>query len=763
MPRTLARSLCCSLGSARRPDPKNHPLDPPTPSLFMQECPPVLTPQFFRSARRSLLVTVIAGTALGGAALAQDAAKQPTPQVLLVDFVHHVFIDKQDMAASDAQALLDMKMSPSDFLKLVVESGQQQRFEDAIIRAQQGSGTEDVAAQVLKLYEQGKLDHARNADEITRNIALLTGNQRQRLFAIDRLKAAGEYATPQLLQAFMRRNDPVLQSQASLVLQELGQQAVAPLSAALMGLDEANQEAVAHLLGNMPYKASLPALYELKETAKSPQVKAAAERSITKIGGATDATAAGMYAALAEDYYKEPASLTSFPGEDNQIVWSFDPGVGLIPTPVATPVFHEAMAMRLAERALRLDPANSGAVPLWVASNFKREIQSPDGYQNPMYAGRREAMYYAVAAGADVNEQVLARALDTRDTPLARRAIAAIEKTAGAGTLWTTQAADTRKPLLEALGYPNRRVQYEAALALGAAGPRSAFNGSERVVPILAGAVRDAGSRYALVIASEPEQQSVLSDALRNAGYTVLAPARALREADQAVAEAPAVDLVVVDQMATTAGNTVAEVRGTPKLAATPVLVLAALNDTEGLSRTFYGDQLTQISRQGVNAQQLAAASEQAVERGAGGSVTPEEAEGYKSRTLDTLRDLAVSGNTVLNVSDAAPPLIATLPGAKGDLKLRVAEVLSYVCDKSAQVALVDSALESTGADRVALLGHSAASARRCGNMLEPRQVTKVLELARTGQGDEATGAAALAGALRLPNADLLKLILDTK
>jgi HEAT repeat protein len=723
------------------------------------------TAQLVRSARRALVVAVIAGTALAGTNVMAQDAKQPTAQALLSDFVHHVYINKQDLAASNAQALLDLNLKPAEFLKLVSESGPQgpQRFDEAIIRAQQGTGTQDVAARLLKLYEQGKLDVARNADEIAKNIGLLVGNQRQRLFAIDRLKAAGEYATPQLLQAFMRRNDPVLQAQARIVLEGLGQQAVAPLTAALMGLDEANQEAVAYLLGDMPYRESLPALYELRETTKSAQVKAAAERSIAKLGGSAGATASSMYAALAENYYNEPASLTSFPGEEQQPVWSFDPGTGLYATTVATPVFHEMMAMRLTERALRLDPANAGAVPLWIASNFSREIDTPDKYDNPLYAGRREAMYYAVAAGADVNESVLARALDSRDTPLARRAVAAIEKTAGAGTLWTGRTPDQRKPLLDALGYPNRRVQYEAALALGAAGPRAAFHGSERVVPILAGAVRDADARYALVLAGDVEQQSVLADALRNAGYTVLAPARALREADQAIAEAPAVDLVVIDQSATVAQNTVLEVRGTPKLAATPALVLATLNDTDQLSRTFYGDKLTQIGRKGINPQQLAAAAEQAVDAGAGGSVSPEEAEMYKSRTLDTLRDLAVSGNPVLNVSDAAPSLITALGTAKGDLRLRIAEVLSYVCDKGAQVALVDAALDAGGAERVALLGTSAASARRCGNMLEQRQVTKVLELARTGQGEQATAAAALAGALRLPSSDLLKLIVETK
>src|SRR5690606_35111170 len=128
------------------------------------------------------------------------------------------------------------------------------------------------------------------------------------------------------------------------------------------------------------------------------------------------------------------------------------------------------------------------------------------------------AEYFAVISGPETTQPVLGRALDDRDTQLARRAIAAIEKTAGGVTLWT--GAD-RAPLLEALRYPSRRVQYEAALAIGAAQPRSTFEGSERVVPILASAIRDASELFAVVVSNVAEDRPRLAQVLRDQGYTV--------------------------------------------------------------------------------------------------------------------------------------------------------------------------------------------------------------------------------------------------
>jgi hypothetical protein len=61
------------------------------------------------------------------------------------------------------------------------------------------------------------------------------------------------------------------------------------------------------------------------------------------------------------------------------------------------------------------------------------------------------------------------------------------------------------------------------------------------------------------------------------------------------------------------------------------------------------------------------------------------------------------------------------------------------------------------------LLGKVAGSAKRSGNLLESRHITALREIVTTGENAEATAAAALMGALNLPNAELVPLILGRK
>ncbi|HYE01734.1 MAG TPA: HEAT repeat domain-containing protein [Phycisphaerales bacterium] len=706
-----------------------------------------------------------------GAPAPEALADEPTNLQLLKDFLHYTRTHNHELALAMGRALLDRNLPPTEFAALVESSGELARFEETITRVQrspQAAELETVVSRLLRLYETGKLDQARNPDEVARNIALLTGVARNRLFAVDRLRAAGEYAMPQLLEALLQRQDPRLAAEVRRVMVELGRQAVIPLATALLELDPASQETVIGVLADIGYATSLPFLHDVAAASPSGAVQAAAERAIRKIGegGAGRASIPALYRDLAEGYYDEPQSLTSFPGEEHQLVWEFDPGVGLIPVPVATPVYHEAMTMRLTERALTLDATDAEALALWLAANFSRELDTPEGYDNPAYpAARRDAMYYAVASGAQASQRVLARALDDRDTPLARKAIAATEQTAGGAVLWS--AGSDRRPLIEAMRYPSRRVQYEAALAIGAAQPREPFGGSERVVPVLASAVRDAAARYAVVVASGAERQQSLSEFLRGAGYTVLAPGQSLADAEAVLADAPGADLVVVDFSDRTAAATdriIMDIRGTPRLGATPVLALATREDFADLSTRHGRDPLTRLARAGVSGQELAAAAEQLSESAGGGNVGPDEAAAYKQRALAVLRDLAISGSAALNVADAAGPLIATLGDNAGPMRLAIAEVLAHVGEPRAQQALMDAAL-GTGAtapdDRVPMLGKVAQSAKRFGNMLEARHLERLGELVAKGQAEEATAAAALMGALNLPNEHLIPLIVS--
>lgn len=725
--------------------------------------------------RGILSLVAVAGlsfTALGQTAVPSRSAQPQTAEErkqiadhyqLIKDFIHYTRINQTEVAAGMGRKILQLNLPPTTFVDRVEGSGEEARFSETIFRAMKISDLEPVAAQLLKLYDKGKLERVRDPKEIEHNIALLKGMLNQKIFARERLVAAGEYALPQLLVALLNRSDPILQSEAQGILQNLGQQAIIPLCTALTQLDPVGQEQVADILGLIAYKTSLPYLFDVLSNTKSDPVRVACERAIGRIGAAGLTKDAGeLYRDLGEGYYSQRPELTSFPGEQYQLLWNFNPSIGLNPTAIRTEVYHEAMAMRLGERSLGINPVNNDqSISLWLASNFRREIQTPAEYDNPTWPkAKRDAMFYAVNAGAIHNQNVLGRALDAKDTQLARKAIAAIEQTAGGSGLWSTKT--DRKPLIEALRYPNRRVQYEAALSLGRAQPQQTFAGAERVVPILASAIRDAGTRYAVVIAGDKEVGANLRKNLEKSGYTVLPVALQLSEVAEPISEAPGIDLVVSSLTGERTNNLISEARSTPKLAATPIFsVVTSGQDAIDLSRKFERDPLVSIRQPGINEAQITEGITQLVDAASGGPIKPEEARDYSGRCLAVLRDLAISSSPVFNVGDASLPLIAAFPESAGKTKLDIAEVLARIDQKRTQVAVMDGALNATGDDRVALLGKAADSAKRFGNQLEPRQVERAMEVAAKGPDKEATAAAALVGSLNLSNSNLVPMILS--
>lgn len=704
------------------------------------------------------------------AAVAQPDAKERNRQMteLLTDWMHYTRIHNFELAAANAQALLDAELADEEFTALVdANETLSARFLDTVIRAQRNAEIEKSAASLLKKYETGRLARARNPAEITRNIGLLTGTANERLWATERLRSAKEYAMPQLFAALLDRTDAVKQAQVRRVLVEMSRDAIMPLSVTLMQLEPTDQELVASVIGDLvnPYTTSLPFLYELRASTKSERVREACDRAIRHVGGAVnpEIPVSTRFETLAVEYFNENKSLTSFPGEDVQLLWSFDPGAGLYATPILTEVYHEAMAMRMAENALKHESTNSEALALWVGANFSREIQSPEGYDNPAYpSSRRDAMYYAVAAGSSVCERVLARAIDERNTPLARKAIAAIEKTAGASAMVAT-GVTTRSPLLEAVAYPSRRVQYDAALAIGAAQPAGEFQGSNRIVPTLASAIRDASAKYAVVLSPNDSDARSVVDQLSSRGYTVIPPGRSLTELAQPIADAPGIDLVVVMQMpGPSADAAIQEVRSRPGLSATPVLAILSLQAYLELGKKYSEDAATNVAREGISPEQVANAADQLVEAAVGGAISEGESRDYKLRALSVLRDLAVSRNDVLKVSFATAPLVTALQNESGEVMLKIAEVLSYINDKTVQSALMEATFATSGEEQLALFAHTANSAKRFGNQLEERHINSLVRLASAADTDEqATAAAALMGALNLSNKDLIPLILS--
>jgi hypothetical protein len=702
---------------------------------------------------------LVAGLVLTGSLTATTAAFQNGPidrGQALDDFIFYVLTAKPDMAAGFGRTLLDSGITNAELAELVDAHGLGKRVEEALRRGRRMEGVEDLLADFETRLERGRQDLSRDQKRIDEAISMLVGNLRGQMQAQARLEAAGEYAVPALLRVIVQNRGPDLELAATNMIKRIKRQAVTPLCEALPELDPTTQRKVCDMLGEIGWRHAAPYLLELAQANGTPQaVKEAATRAFNQIGGG-EPDLAMQFTVLATRYFSEEEPLIAWPGEPSNNVWIYNQQVGLEPIAVPTAIYSEVMAMRSSRRALTSAPQNAPALALYIAANLKRENELPTGATDPLFGeAQYTPQFFATVAGTTTAQDVLALALDARNTALIRDAIAALSQTTGgANLIQGTQ----RQPLLECLRFPDRRVQYEAALTLGRALPTQAFSGSDAVVPLLASAVRSGATSYALVIADDAENRRLETTRLQNLGFTVLNGGSNASEAAVEVAGANAVDLIVVRTNPVTARESVNALRVMTKTSVAPMLVVADSADRAVLASEFGGN-ASILVWQPAGDEAFTAAVDAVMAAGAGGRIGESEADQYAFDALEALHMIAVANSPVFNIADAENSLLAALAERSGGVRMTVADVVARISSARAQVALFDASLAASDREQIELFDHTAASARRFGSKAEQRHIDALMQIVSTASGDLADAAARLHGALNLPASNAVRLI----
>jgi len=207
---------------------------------------------------------------------------------------------------------------------------------------------------------------------------------------------------------------------------------------------------------------------------------------------------------------------------------------------------------------------------------------------------------------------------------------------------------------------------------------------------------------------------------------------------------------------------TIETARADSKMNVSPVLALMRTDDVEPLRRQYLRDQSVAVRREEISSSNVEVSVEQLLMAASGGPIGAEEAAAYASRSIDVLRDLAVSNNRVLNVLDASTILVDVLEDVGGGTMLDVAQILSYIDRPAAQVAIMDRAMDTSGDERLELLTLVGDSGKRFGNYLSGRQIRALIGFAGDADDGLATVAVGSMGALEIENAELLGLILKS-
>ncbi len=724
-----------------------------------------------RSAASGLLHALAVGGALAvamvpaGSLLAATPAVQDADQTRMVDdFLHYVLIAKPDLAEAAGRKLFDSGVTDAELADIVREGQLEDKVERALSR---GRGMSEVGPMVMRFetsLEQGRLDLARDQARIREAIDMLDGPLRGQLMARKRLVEAGEYAVPQLLQTLITSGDPQMELLVTEVLGEIKRQAVLPLCAALPDLSPDVQSKVCRILAGIGWPTAIPYLLDLG-TARdtSPEVRDAAMTAFRRLGGtSTDVSAA--FTALARKFFDGEQSLVAYPGDPENMVWSYGVHSGLAPVPVPTSIFSQVMAMRCARTALESDPSNRMALATFIAADLRRENQLGSSEVDPFADDAQYSpQFFATAAGSSISRDVLSMAIDSSDTALVRDAIAAIGDTVGRRRLFS---GGGRAPLLECLRYPDRRVRYDAALVLGNAMPSSGFPGDSQVVPLLASAVQSGGDSFAAIVAPTEEDRNRLGGMLKASGFRVLASGSDFYELEPELNASNGVDLIIVQSGGEDAVNTVARVRGLEITGATPVMLVTDALDRISLDREFAEDRATVTFDGAGTDDQFDVTLDRLLAAASGGRLTEADAMIYTRNALQTLATIARSESGIYDITAAESSLLTAMGSFSGGMRLMVADVVSLIDTEAAQQALVDAAMSSKGNEQVAMLDAAAANARSFGNRTSSRQVDGLRRLIAQNTadgGDRAVADAAgrLYGALDLPTDEAVRLITE--
>ena len=305
--------------------------------------------------------------------------------------------------------------------------------------------------------------------------------------------------------------------------------------------------------------------------------------------------------------------------------------------------------------------------------------------------------------------------------------------------------------------YPDRRVQYEAALTLASTLPTIHFDGSYRVVPLLASAVRSEGDLFAIIVGDDQEVNRTMTMFLTDNGWKVVGQGSTARAAIDAAGVVPGIDLTVVMARSPEHGQQVAsDLASSPQTTVTPVLIFADGDAVQVLADAVGDQDMIETAQVGISDSAKLAVIEDLLASASGGRLSLDEANDFSRRALAVLRDIALA-NTVLKVVDATGTLVDALNSADADSRVVIAQTLAMIDNTLAQRSLIDAALQDGNLEqRIMLLDEAAGSVRRWGSLAQNWQVEAVVDLAENASGYLADAAARLNGALDNPNTSVM-------
>ena len=199
------------------------------------------------------------------------------------DFLHYTKIGRFDLAKGYAQAVLDSNPDPVQLLALSEANQAGYAILLRVVDVAPDAELVDASRKVLDLIEQGKFLRRSDPKIIIEEIKRLSTTERGWLTAVKRLRNAGEYSIPFMLDAISDNSRKEEWKDIKRALPEIGRDAIRPLAAALQSDDAALKAEIIKALGVIGYPQAIAYLKYIIEKEATAELRDLAADSIKKL------------------------------------------------------------------------------------------------------------------------------------------------------------------------------------------------------------------------------------------------------------------------------------------------------------------------------------------------------------------------------------------------------------------------------------------------------------------------------------------------
>lgn len=538
-----------------------------------------LRPGAALSATALVVGLLVCGSSAG---LAQEPTETPqsraiakmTPAELFGEA--HFLVDSGKPGEAVPYLVAFTKTQPDDqvFLELREKFGP-----GALLRLSDFPETAPYAAPLLARLAEAQKNFATRPDRVARFVRALHATPAEQKYAVDRLREAGPYAVPAIVEALQ---DSALsatdRARVAVNLGRLDRSAVPPLIAALDSDDPALVGTVAGALGAIGDRRAVPYLtIRAAQADQDAPGQMASRQAIARITGLHyGGQPKSPQRLLVEEAWKYHRHQVGFPAGEVEI-WNWDADRKTpVPATVQATDAEALLGLRMAREALNLDPADLSAQTALVSLALDKAIARSGGLDKFSFNGQDPsgAFAAALASGPVVLTEVLKAASADGHSDLAAVAAIALGRVTDRDGLAVTGRTS---PLVEALSAPDRRIQFAAAKALIDLGPERKFAGSSRVVPVLARFLGDPAAPRAVIIDGNVGRGNRVAGSLRKIGVDPIVSTTG-EEGFRIAASQADVELIVLDptnlQGAWLTVDTLTNLRADARTAGIPIFVL---------------------------------------------------------------------------------------------------------------------------------------------------------------------------------------------